>query len=368
MEAPGRSTSCCAGPAVDPPGAGNLPGFLSRSAAIEVNDERGHSSPTRPKGRFAKVPPRPATMASSRPTSTPALPLWPSDSIGDLLKQLVRTPEVDLSGGLGRRLGPGARLGRFLLTHELGRGRSGVVYEAVDSERERAVALKVLAPGPGGAPRGGGWAQREAAELKRLDHPNIVALHGVGVGPAGAYLVYELLRGRTLRQRLLDGPLDLAGALQIAAEVARGLAHAHALGLVHRGLTTGKVFICDDGTVKVLAFSPSRRLPSHWPACQGDAQLSPEQQSGWPGDERSDVYALAALLQQMLAVATAAGQASRPSGPGLPRRLRSLLAAGLASDPAERNQTAAEWLEELEAVRRGLDGRWPWRGLFHAAS
>jgi serine/threonine protein kinase len=304
---------------------------------------------------------------ASLPSPTPA-PIRPGDSVSDLLALLVRAPEVDLAGGLGPRLGPGARLGRFVLAHELGRGRSGVVYEAVDAERERPVALKVLAPGPSGAPRGSGWAQREAADLKRLDHPNIVALHGVGFGHSGTYLVFELLRGRTLRQRLDDGPLDLAGALRIAADVARGLAHAHALGVIHRGLTATKIFICDDGTVKVLAFSPSRRLPSSSQPGEVDAQLSPEQQAGWPGDERSDVYALATLLQQMLTVAATAGHAAQPGGASLPRRLRRLLSAGLASDPADRLQSAAEWLDELEAVRRGLDGRWPWRGLFASAS
>jgi serine/threonine protein kinase len=303
------------------------------------------------------VPPRPIAPA------TPA-PQRPSDSVSDLLSLLVRTPEVDLSAGLGSRLGPGARLGRFVLTHELGRGRDGVVYEAVDSERERPVALKVLSPGPNGAPRAAGWAQREAAELRRLDHPNIVTLHGVGVGQAGTYLVFELLRGRTLRQRLEDGLLDLAGALRIAADVARGLAHAHALGMVHRGLTAAKVFVCDDGTAKVLDFSPSRRLPSSLGPVEPDAQPSPEQQAGWPGDERSDVYALAALLQQMLAAIAAGGREASSSGSALPRRLRRLLSAGLASDPADRLQSAAEWLDELEAVRRGLGGHWPWRGLF----
>ncbi len=303
-------------------------------------------------------------MAPPRQIAPAAQAPRPSDRVNDLLSLLVRTPEVDLSEGLGARLGPGARLGRFMLTHELGRGRGGVVYEAVDGERERPVALKVLSPGPNGAPRAVGWAQREAAELRRLDHPNIVTLHGVGVSHAGTYLVFELLRGRTLRQRLEDGLLDLAGALRIAADVARGLAHAHALGLVHRGLTASKVFVCDDGTAKVLGFSPSRRLPSSPGPMEADLQPSPEQQAGWPGDERSDVYALAALLQQMLTAIAGAGREASPSGPTLPRRLRRLLSAGLASDPADRLQSAAEWLDELEATRRGLDGRWPWRGLF----
>jgi serine/threonine protein kinase len=223
------------------------------------------------------------------------------------------------------------------------------------------VALKVLTPGPSGAPRGAVWAQREAADFKRLDHPNIVELLGVGTCHSGAYLVFELLRGRTLRLRLEDGPLALEGAIQIAGDVARALAHAHAVGVVHRGLTASKVFVCDDGAVKMLDFSPGRRLPSN--AATAPA-VSPEQQAGWPGDERSDLYALTALLQQMLTATTGAGRAAHANGVALPRRLRRLLTAGLSPEPAERLQTAGEWLDELEAVRAGLGGRWPWRGLF----
>jgi serine/threonine protein kinase len=139
----------------------------------------------------------------------------------------------------------------------------------------------------------------------------------------------------------------------------------HALGVVHRGLTAAKVFVCDDGAVKVLDFSPGRRFPSGGQA-GSDLEVSPEQQAGWPGDERSDLYALTVLLQQMLASSIGAGRAARSSG-ALPRRLRRLLATGLAPDPADRPQSAAEWLDELTVVRAGLGGRWPWRGLFARA-
>jgi serine/threonine-protein kinase len=276
---------------------------------------------------------------------------------------MVRAPEVDLTSGVGPRLVPGARLGRFVLTHELGRGRSGVVYEALDVERDRPVALKLLAMSPWGVPRGAAWAQREAADFRRLDHPNIVTLHGVGTSPAGAYLVFELLRGRTLRRRLADGPLDLDGALRIAGDVARALAHAHAVGVVHRGLTAAKVFVCDDGLVKVLDFSPGRRFPSGGEAGP-DLEVSPEQQAGWPGDERSDLYALTVLLQQMITASAGDRGLAQAVGGALPRRLRRLLSAGLAPDPIDRLPSAAEWLDELAAVRSSLGGRWPWRGLF----
>jgi serine/threonine protein kinase len=276
---------------------------------------------------------------------------------------LARAPEVDLTRGTGPRLAPGARLGRFVLAHELGRGRNGTIYEALDLERDRPVAIKVIPPGPQGSPRGVSWAQREAADFRRLDHPNVVALRGVGSSHSGAYLVFELLRGRTLQLRLADGPLDLDGALRIAGDVGKALAHAHAMGVVHRGLTAGKVFVCDDGAVKVLDFSPRRRLPSNLQA-EASPEVSPEQQAGWPGDERSDLYALTALLQQMVTATAGAGRAAHPNGVALPRRLRRLLAAGLSPDPLERPQSAPEWLDELDAVRGALSGHWPWRDLF----
>lgn len=302
------------------------------------------------------------------PTSRPfgptgSAPTRPADTLSGLLAVMVRTPEVDLARGLAQRPVPGAQLGRFVLAHELGRGRSGTVFEAIDLERERPVALKLLRSGPSSAPRGAAWAQREASDFRRLDHPNIVALHGVGTCPAGAYLVFELLHGRTLRKRLEDGPFELEGALRIAGDVARALAHAHAVGVVHRGLTTAKVFVCDDGSVKVLDFSPGRALPSNGEAGTSP-EVSPEQQAGWPGDERSDLYALTSLLQQMVASTAGSGHAVSPKGGQLPRRLRRLLQSGLAPDPADRPQSAGEWLDDLEAARSGGTGRWPsWRGL-----
>jgi serine/threonine protein kinase len=291
-------------------------------------------------------------------------PILTPDPVGGLLASLLRATEADLPRGPGLRLVPGARLGRFVLSRELGRGWSGMVFEACDLEWEKPVALKVLTPGPSGVPRDVAWAHREAADFRRLDHPNIVALHGVGTCHAGAYLVFELLRGRTLVGRLEEGAPDLYGALRVAGDVGRALAHAHAAGVVHRGLTAAKVFVCDDGAVKVLDFSPGRRLPSNASAGSGPG-VSPEQQAGWPGDERSDLYALTALLQQLLAAG--AGRASSRDGKALPRRLRRLLAAGLSPEPAGRPRSAEEWLEELAGVHRSLAGRWPWRALFAGA-
>ena len=87
-----------------------------------------------------------------------------------------------------------------------------------------------------------------------MSHPNLVTLYDVGRCEHGPYLVLELLRGVTLKERLLHGPIALAEALRIAIEVARGLSHAHAQGVIHRDLKPSNVFLCEGGFVKVLDF------------------------------------------------------------------------------------------------------------------
>jgi hypothetical protein len=129
-------------------------------------------------------------MADQRPSeapypSPPPAPARPDDSVSGLLADLVHAPEVNLISGLGSHLVSGARIGRFVIAHELGRGRGGTIYEALDLEREKPVALKLLSPGPSGTPRGAVWAHREAADFRRLDHPNIVALRGAGRSGCG---------------------------------------------------------------------------------------------------------------------------------------------------------------------------------------
>src|SRR5512140_1072666 len=170
-----------------------------------------------------------------------------------LIEELVRAPTEAPGDGWAATLRPGATVGRFQLVAELGRGGFGVVWEARDLELGRAVAFKAV--------RAGGRAGlreerllREAEAAARLSHPNIVTLFDAGRSPEGAFLVLELLRGTTLAERLKDGPLPLAEALDVAVQVARGVAHAHAQGVVHRDLKPANVFVCQDGRVKVRDF------------------------------------------------------------------------------------------------------------------
>jgi TolB-like protein/tetratricopeptide (TPR) repeat protein len=274
-----------------------------------------------------------------------------------LLEELARIPEAPADTAWLPRLEPGLRIGRFELRQELGRGAFGVVFEALDGELGRQVAFKILKPGRDDL--GAEQLRREAEIVARLTHPNLVTLHDVGRCEHGPYLVLERLRGTTLARRLEAGPLAPTEALRISTQVARGLAHAHASGVVHRDLKPSNVFLCTDGLVKVLDFGLAhafgrRRLEGGSPD-----YMAPEQWRGAPEDERTDVFALGVVLYRALT-----GQRPFPKGreavtgnepapsleiPDLPG-LGELVGRMLAKDPVDRPRDGQATLEALEAL------------------
>jgi len=217
-----------------------------------------------------------------------------------LLAQLAHAPPAELGGAWDRWLVPGAAVGGYELVREIGRGGFGVVWEARDLRRGGSVAFKAV--------RAGGAASvreerllREAEVAARLAHPNVVALREVGRTEQGPYLVLELLRGRTLADRLAAGPLGAAEAVAIGVEVAKAVAYAHARGVVHRDLKPGNVFLCEGGAVKVFDFGLAHAFGHRRIGGGTPAYMAPEQWRGAPEDERTDVFALGVLLFRMLA-------------------------------------------------------------------
>ncbi len=274
------------------------------------------------------------------------------------------------------RLRPGETVGRFELLSEIGRGGFGIVYEARDRELGRSVAFKALRPGRG-LEAGGELLLREAEAIARLSHPNLVTLHDVGRCEHGPYLVLELLRGVTLGERLKAGPLAPREALRIGADVARGLAHAHGAGVIHRDLKPTNVFLCDGGHVKVLDFGMAHAFGRQRTLGGTPAYMAPEQWSDGSEDERTDVFALGVMLYQMLRgdVPLPEGGKSLEAGPApelvVPEcpALGGLVGRMLEREPARRPRDAAEALSAvtafLEAMRTADDttARFltPWR-------
>jgi hypothetical protein len=252
-------------------------------------------------------------------------------------------------------LAPGSALGRYDLIREVGRGGSGVVWEARDRELGRRVAVKVMRARHGAKPEKRLVAEAEIAA--RLSHPGIVTILDVGRSEKGAWLVQEFLVGRTLASKLDDGPLPLREALALEMKVASALSYAHGHGVVHRDLTPSNVFLCEDGQVKLLDLGMAqafgrRKLDGGTPD-----YMAPEQAQALPEDERVDVYALGVLLYRMLTGRSPFRPETPPDRRLAPRLqtaelpgLGALVDQMLATAPGDRPRDASAVLAELEAL------------------
>ena len=213
----------------------------------------------------------------------------------------------------------GTRIGPYEVLSLVGAGGMGEVYRARDPRLEREVAIKMLPAAAASNAERLRRFEREARATAALTHPNILDVHDVGTHEGVPYLVEELLVGESLHERLGRGPVALAEAVEIALQVARGLAAAHDKHIVHRDLKPGNVFITNDGTVKILDFGLAK-LVEALPACDAEtltdeptglteagrvlgtvSYMAPEQACGMPVDARTDLFAFGVLLYEMLA-------------------------------------------------------------------
>ena len=304
----------------------------------------------------ARRPEAPSIEPSADGTSTTAAP---PGTLTSLIEEIVQGAVAGAEGWTDG-LRAGAAIARYELIREVGRGGFGVVWEARDRDLGRTVAFKALrAPGEAARER---RLFAEAEVAARLSHPNIVTVLDVGRSQHGVYLVQEFLSGQPLSRRLAAGRLPLREALRVAIELARGLAHAHAHGVVHRDLTPRNVQLCDDGQVKILDLGMASALGRRKPEGGTPAFMAPEQVAGEPEDERTDVYALGAILHRMLTGAApaeprAGGRApSAAGGLEVPEAvaLGPLVEAMLARQPIDRPRDAGEVLRELQGIAAGL--------------
>lgn len=221
----------------------------------------------------------------------------------------------------------GTVLGAYEILAPLGAGGMGEVYRARDQRLGRQVAVKVLPERLAEDPKALARFEREARAVAALSHPNLLALYDIGRSGTVAFAVLELLEGETLRSRLASGSLPQRKAVEIALQIARGLAAAHGRGIVHRDLKPDNLFLTRDGHLKILDFGLARQVASSGPEAQltgadgattrdrpesagltepgmilGTAgYMSPEQVRGRPADFCSDLFAFGAILYEMLA-------------------------------------------------------------------
>jgi len=219
----------------------------------------------------------------------------------------------------------GTRIGKYELLQRLGAGAMGEVYRARDHVLARDVAIKFLPERLASDTERAAGLVKEARAASSLNHPNIITIHDVGHSDGIHYLVMEYIAGQTLRQLLNGRPLSSKQILDIAVQIADGLAKAHAAGIVHRDLKPENIMITADGLVKILDFGLAKMyLPDSansggsvssmseddtlsFPAVSSEGfivgtvgYISPEQASGSRADHRSDQFALGAILYEMV--------------------------------------------------------------------
>ena len=212
----------------------------------------------------------------------------------------------------------GTRLGPYEIKDLIGAGGMGEVYRARDGRLGRDVAVKVLPRSLSDDPDRLRRFEREARAAGQLNHPNVIAIHDIGVEGTTSYIVSELLEGSDLRERLEGGPLAPRKAIQYAIQIAKGLSAAHAKGIAHRDLKPENVMVLSGDHVKILDFGLAKLLRSE----PGDpdqtgplgtqltatgtilgtaSYMSPEQIRDQATDHRTDIFALGAMLYEMLA-------------------------------------------------------------------
>jgi serine/threonine protein kinase/TolB-like protein/Tfp pilus assembly protein PilF len=308
-------------------------------------------------------------------SSHAASPSFLETSAVDVLE--LRRASEDLSG---------QTLGVYRLLARIGAGAMGEVYAAQDDKLNRRVAVKLIAKDLAGEVDRLQRFRQEAHAASSLNHPNIVVVHDFGELAGRPFIVTELVEGVTLRERLRDGPLPVAEAIEITLQVTSALAAAHARGLVHRDIKPENVMLRPDGYVKVLDFGLAKLTPAEPAPVDGAAStgltqrgqtagtpayMSPEQARAQPVDARADVFSVGAVLYELVTRRMAfagespavifagilGGTPPAPTGlnPDVSPELERLIAKALEKDRALRYQSVADMRADLLRLRRESD-------------
>jgi TolB-like protein/Flp pilus assembly protein TadD len=282
-----------------------------------------------------------------------------------------------------RTLQPGDRVGPYEIVALAGSGGMGEVYQARDARLGRDVAIKVLPSAFSAHPDRLQRFAREARAAAALNHPNILAVYDIGIHDDSPFIVSELLEGETLGARLAQGPLPASKAIDVARQVAAGLAAAHGKGIVHRDIKPGNLFLTTDGRVKILDFGLARReargaadasrsLTGVGVVMGTVGYMSPEQVRAQATDSRTDIFSFGAVLYEMLSATRAFSGASdvetmhailEADPPDLPPAtwqsspaLVRIIGRCLQKEPANRFHSAHDLGLALESIAAGSGG------------
>jgi eukaryotic-like serine/threonine-protein kinase len=283
----------------------------------------------------------------------------------------------------------GRTISHYRILAEVSRGGMGIVYRALDTRLDREVAFKVLPPELVAEPERLRRFEQEARAASKLEHPNIAVIHEIGEAEGITFITMELIRGDKLADRLLEGRIPWTRALEMATEIAEGLARAHERGVVHRDLKPANVMVTEDGHPKIIDFGLAK-LVAPLSGEEGESAtrsardtepgivlgtfryMSPEQARGGRLDHRTDVFSFGVVLFEMLSgrrpfdgasqleILQAIVSAPTPrleasvdrSLDAVSAELQRIVEKCLSKDPADRYQSMKDLVVDLRAARR----------------
>ena len=268
----------------------------------------------------------------------------------------------------------GQTISHYKILERLGGGGMGIVYKAEDTRLKRTVALKFLPPELTRDPEAKARFTHEARAASGLDHSNICNIHEIDETTDGRiFIVMACYDGEAVRTKITRGPLKLDEALDLAMQTARGLAKAHAEGMVHRDIKPANVMVTSDGVAKIVDFGLARltgmtRLTQTGATMGTVAYMSPEQTRGETVDHRTDIWSLGVMLYEMVtgqlpfkgdfenaviySILNAEPEPMTALRTGVPMELEQIAQKAMAKDPSERYQHADEMLVDLRHVSK----------------
>jgi eukaryotic-like serine/threonine-protein kinase len=281
-------------------------------------------------------------------------------------------------GGDAERLMP-EKIGPYHIVERIGRGGMGTIFKAHDPIRDRLVALKVMSTGVEASDERRARFHREFQACARLSHPNIIAVYAMDEDGGRLFIVMELLEGEELKRLIAQRTrMALEDKLSVMVQVCDGLHYAHQMGVVHRDIKPGNIFLLRSGQVKILDFGIAKvagaegGLTRAGQIVGSPRYISPEQVRGRV-DHRSDIFSAGAVFYEFLSmrrpftgsdpvhlleqIRTEEPPALDQLDPTIPPALAAVVARAMRKDPTERFADIEQMRSQLEEIRRGLPGR-----------
>ncbi len=287
----------------------------------------------------------------------------------------------------------GQTISHYRILEQLGSGGMGIVYKALDSRLDRAVALKFLPEDLAKKPQALERFRREARAASALNHPGICTIYDIGEEDGKAFIVMEFIDGETLLSHIHGQPIPVEEISKLGIEIAEALDVAHAEGIIHRDIKPANIFVTKRGQAKVLDFGLAKLVPKGVAVGGADfgdeasdsnsiagilsgtpSYMSPEQIRGDTLDPRTDIFSLGLVLYEMAtglkafgggtggliieAVLTRSPVPVRSINPDIPPRLEEIINKALQKDRDHRHQHAADLRDDFQRLERGPDSNW----------